>query len=101
GDLLQGRIFAPLGMKTARIISERDIVPNRASGYVLTEDGLKNQAWIHPSINTTVDGSLYLSAADYVKWDAGLSSGRLLPRSALDQMWTPGRLADGSPIGKI
>jgi CubicO group peptidase (beta-lactamase class C family) len=31
GDFLQERIFRPLGMKTARIISETDIVPNRAA----------------------------------------------------------------------
>ncbi len=33
GDVLQKRIFGPLGMKDARIISEVDIVPNRAAGY--------------------------------------------------------------------
>src|SRR5215204_5808755 len=33
GDFLQERVFRPLGMTTARVISESDIVPNRASGY--------------------------------------------------------------------
>src|SRR4051794_17114544 len=32
GDLLRERLFAPLGLRTARIISEADIVPNRADG---------------------------------------------------------------------
>ena len=32
GDFLQERVFQPLGMTTARIISEADIVPNRAAG---------------------------------------------------------------------
>jgi CubicO group peptidase (beta-lactamase class C family) len=35
GDFLQERVFQPLGMTTARIISESDIVPNRAGGYRL------------------------------------------------------------------
>jgi CubicO group peptidase (beta-lactamase class C family) len=99
GDLLRERIFTPLGMSTARIISERDIVPNRAAGYDLTKDGLKNQEWVSPSLNTTADGSLYLTALDYVKWDAGLRTERLLPKSALEQMWTAGKLADGSRAG--
>src|SRR5205807_6576766 len=33
GDFLQERIFRRLGMQTTRIISEADIVPNRAAGY--------------------------------------------------------------------
>jgi CubicO group peptidase (beta-lactamase class C family) len=32
GDYLTERIFKPLGMTTARVISESDIVPNRAAG---------------------------------------------------------------------
>ena len=33
GDVLAERVFKPLGMTTARVISEADIVPNRAAGY--------------------------------------------------------------------
>ena len=35
GDFLQERVFMPLEMSTARVISEADIVPNRAAGYRL------------------------------------------------------------------
>src|SRR5208283_2704619 len=55
GDFLQQRIFHPLGMQTTRIISEADIVPNRASGYRLVKRELKNQEWVAPAINTTAD----------------------------------------------
>ncbi len=100
GALLQEKIFKPLGMSTARVISERDIVPNRAAGYELTPTGLKNQRYVGPSLNSTADGSLYLSILDYVKWDAGLRSDRLLPQKELALTWTPGKLADGSPVGE-
>jgi CubicO group peptidase (beta-lactamase class C family) len=33
GDYLKERVFQLLGMRTARVISESDIVPNRAAGY--------------------------------------------------------------------
>ena len=98
GDLLREKIFAPLGMATARIISEADIVPNRAAGYRLVDGELKNQEWVSPSLNTTADGALYLTALDMAKWDAGLSSDKLLPRSALDLMWTPVKLNDGKTV---
>jgi hypothetical protein len=31
-------------------------------------------------MNTTADGSLYLTALDMIKWDAALASGRLLKK---------------------
>ncbi|HMC54751.1 MAG TPA: serine hydrolase, partial [Gemmatimonadaceae bacterium] len=43
GDFLQERVFKQLGMTTTRIISEADIVPNRAAGYRLVKSELKNQ----------------------------------------------------------
>src|SRR5205814_6441747 len=38
GDLLQKRVFAPLGMSHTRVISEADIIPNRAAGYRLRSE---------------------------------------------------------------
>ncbi|MDX2122650.1 MAG: serine hydrolase domain-containing protein, partial [Gemmatimonadota bacterium] len=46
GDFLQARIFRPLGMTTTRIITEADLVPNRAAGYRRVEGVLKNQEWV-------------------------------------------------------
>jgi CubicO group peptidase (beta-lactamase class C family) len=95
GDFLQERIFKPLGMNTARIISEADIVPNRAAGYRQEKGVLKNQPWVSPSMNTTADGSLYLTVLDLAKWDAALYTDKLLKKSTLDQMWTPVKLNNG------
>jgi CubicO group peptidase (beta-lactamase class C family) len=97
GDFLQQRIFQPLEMKTTRIISEADIVPNRAAGYRLVKGELKNQEWVAPMVNTTADGSLYFSILDLAKWDAALYGEKLLKRSSLDLMWTPVKLKDGRP----
>ncbi len=95
GDVLHDRIFAPLGMSTARIITEADIVPNRAAGYRMVNNEIKNQEWVSPSVNTTADGALYLTALDMAKWDAALYTERLLKRSSLEQMWTPVTLNNG------
>jgi len=95
GDFLQERVFKPLGMTTARVISEADIVPNRAAGYRLVNGELKNQNWVSPTLNTTADGALYLTVYDMAKWDAALYTEKLLKRSSLDQMWTAVKLNDG------
>lgn len=78
GDVLCERVFLPLGMKTARIISEEDIVPHRAAGYRLVGGQLKNQDWVAPQLNTTADGSLYFSVLDLVAWEKGLRTRAVL-----------------------
>ena len=96
GDQLKERIFEPLGMDTARIISESEIVPNRAAGYLPATSGHRNQAWVAPKLNTTADGSLYLTLRDYVKWDAALYTEKLLTNASLQEMWSPAKLNDGT-----
>jgi len=97
GDYLQERIFQPLGMTSTRIISDRDIIPRRASGYELVKEELKNQDWVSPTFNSTADGTLYFTVLDLEKWDAALYTEKLLKRSSLDQMWTVMKLNNGKP----
>lgn len=97
GDFLQERVFKPLGMSTTRIISEADIIPNRAAGYVLQNGQVKNQEWVSPSSNSTADGSLYFTILDLAKWDAALYTEKVLKKSSKREMWTPAALNDGKP----
>ena len=95
GDFLQERIFKPLGMNTARVISEADLIANRASGYRLVKGEVKNQDWVSPTLNTTADGALYMTALDMIKWDDALRNGKILKRTSLDEMWSPVKLNSG------
>jgi CubicO group peptidase (beta-lactamase class C family) len=95
GDFLQDRIFKPLGMTSTRIISDADIISNRAAGYRVVKGELKNQEWVSPTMNSTADGSLYLNIVDLAKWDAVLYTERLLKRESLEQMWKPAVLNSG------
>ncbi len=97
GDMLEARIFRPLGMQTTRILGEAEIIPNRSAGYRLVKGELKNQDWVSPLLNTTADGSLYFSILDLAKWDAALYTEKLLKRSSLEQMWTVVKLNNGQP----
>ncbi len=96
GDFLKERVFSPLGMESTRIISEADIVKNRAAGYTLKEEKLQNQEWVSPSLNTTADGSLYITALDMAKWDAALGAGRFLKPESYQAMWSPVKLQGGA-----
>jgi CubicO group peptidase (beta-lactamase class C family) len=95
GEFLRDRIFGPAGMTTTRIISEADIVPNRAAGYRLVEGKLQNQEWVSPSLNTTADGSLYFSVRDLTGWAIALNHQRFPSKAGLEAAWTPVRLNDG------
>ena len=94
-DILRERVFDPLGMRTARVISEADIVPNRAAGYRLVNGEWKNQEWVAPQINTTADGSLYLSVLDLIAWDKGLSARAILKPESWAKVFEPARLNSG------
>jgi D-alanyl-D-alanine carboxypeptidase len=98
GDLLKERIFTPAGMTTARIINEPDIVPRRAAGYQLVDKEIKNQDYVSPTLNTTADGSLYITIRDMVRWDAALRGEKLLTRAELRTMCTPTKLTSGFAV---
>ena len=95
GDYLHDKIFAPLGMASTRVISQRDIIPGRAAGYEIVGGQLKNQTWVSPSLDSTADGALYFNVVDLEKWDRALYGTTLLSRKSLDTMWTPFVLNDG------
>lgn len=97
GDILRRLIFGPLGMKI-RVISEADIMPNRAAGYRLVDKQVKNQEWVSPSLNTTADGALYLSVNDLAKWAVALNHRHVPNARVLDAAWTPARLNDGGTV---
>jgi CubicO group peptidase (beta-lactamase class C family) len=95
GDVLAERVFRPAGMKTARLISEADIVPNRAAGYRLVKGELKNQEWVSPTLNSTADGALYFSVRDLLAWDAAVQSRAILRPESWREILTPVTLATG------
>ena len=97
-EFLSERIFRPLAMTSTRLISDRDIIPNRAAGYEIDRnDEFKNQEWVSPTFNSTADGALYFNVLDLAKWDEALYGTKLLKQSSLDRIWTVYPLNDGKP----
>jgi CubicO group peptidase (beta-lactamase class C family) len=96
GDVLRERVFDPLGMGSATVISEENIVANRSAGYSRTKGELRNQEWVSPSLNTTADGGLYLSILDYLAWEAGIRTRKVLKPASWDAVFTPVKLQSGN-----
>jgi CubicO group peptidase (beta-lactamase class C family) len=89
-EFLEERLFGPLGMTTARVISESEIVTGRADGYELGEDkALRNQEWVAPTLNSLADGALYFTVRDLVAWDTALRERQFLKPASFEAWWTP------------
>jgi uncharacterized protein (TIGR03435 family) len=96
-DYLQEKIFRPWYMTATRLISEKEIIPDRAAGYEWVNGKLRNQEWVSPTFNSTADGTLYFNVLDLAKWDEALYGTSLLRQSSLDRIWTVFPLKDGNP----
>ena len=98
GDFLRERIFEPLGMRSTRLSDPKAVIPNRAAAYTLQNGGFANVP--HPTpLAGGGAGCLISTARDMARWDAALYTEKLLPREALMQMWTPGKLNNGTVTG--
>jgi len=76
----------------------RNWLPKWKTNGWQTESGeVKNQEWVSPSLNTSADGSLYLSLRDYVRWAMALDHGKLPDSTVLKMAWTPAPL-EGSGV---
>jgi len=94
-DYIRENIFEPLGMKTARIVSDADIVPNRVAGYRMSKDRILNQDWVSSTFNQTADGCYRLSLNDFLAWERGVQARALLKPESWSQIFTPVVLKSG------
>lgn len=94
-DFLRERILAPLEMTGVTVWEPRQVIPRRASGYILRDGKLYRN---RREIEYGLWNDLLLTTGDLVKLDAALYTEKLLKKSSLDQMWTPARLNSGEPV---
>lgn len=98
-ELIALRIATPAGMATLRPDNVYAIVPYRVRGYRRRGDGtLENCALVDTS-NKLPGGGWVATASDLILFARALMNGSLLPPEALERMWTPHRLRDGSATG--
>lgn len=95
GQVLEHRIFRPLGMDQTRMADPERIIPHRAAGYYVngTMD-LVNRDPTQTS-STLGAGGIVSSIHDMVKWDEALYGNQLFTEDSKQAMWTPAILPDG------
>jgi D-alanyl-D-alanine carboxypeptidase len=91
---LAERILQPLQMTNTRVNDFRDVIVKRAAGYTWEQSRLRNGEYHSPTLPYAA-GAIVSTVEDMAKWDAALSTEKLLKRSSLEQMWTPMKLSNG------
>jgi CubicO group peptidase (beta-lactamase class C family) len=96
--LLQARLFKPLGMTATHVRTDhRQVVSRRATAYRPGEAPgvylLNMSDW-----NQAGDGAVQSTVLDLARWDAELGHPKVLSKSLVQALRTPGRLSDGTPI---
>jgi D-alanyl-D-alanine carboxypeptidase len=95
-QFMKERIFEPLGLKETRYIDITEIIPNRATGYLLDDDNkLINGLFVSNFYSTTGDMGIITTAGDMAKWSIALDNEKILDKQTLQQMWQPAKLNNG------
>ena len=109
-EVLRDEIFVPLGMQDTGYDWSEPLLTRRASGYSRRDHGLVNARFLDMQQPYSA-GALYSTVGDLLTWDRALDADRVLPKTALDAMFTPFKNdyaygwsitpADKGPSGKL
>ena len=87
-ELLQDRIFKPVGMNESGYAHSEAIISQRAAGYERSNRGLQNARFYDMSIPFAA-GALFSTVGDLYLWDQALYGERLLPANLRDLLFKP------------
>lgn len=94
-EFVERTLLKEAGMEHSLYGNDMRVVPNRATPYLYTRNGIEN------AVNGNVQvafaaGALQSTAADFLRWHRTLLSGRLIKKETLQKAWTAHRLTDGT-----
>jgi len=87
-QLLQDRIFRPLGMKASGYTHSETVIAHRAAGYEHSPYGLQNARYYDMSVPFAA-GAVYSTVEDLNLWDQALYGEQLLPARLRDLLFKP------------
>lgn len=96
-DYVEQRIFAPLGMTRTMYCNSAEQVPRRANGYTV-QNGVIRRAPTNVHTWPFAAGSICSTAGDLVTWVRALHGGKVLSSRSYQEMITPAKLNDGTPL---
>ena len=85
-DFLRENIFVPLGMKDTGLDNVA-VLPRRAGHYTVTKTGIVNAYLVEAVMPNTAAG-IVSTTEDLLRWQLGLSAGKVLSPASLQKMST-------------
>jgi len=85
---LQERILTPANMKNSGLDRNKEIIENKANGYLKQLTGYMNEPYFY-MLNAFGAGDMYSTVEDLYLWDQALYSEKLLSKKYKDIMFTP------------
>ncbi|MBM4160324.1 MAG: tetratricopeptide repeat protein [Ignavibacteria bacterium] len=87
-QVLEERIFQPLGMKNSGYDLSAPVLTKRAAGYEKRSGGFVNASYVDMTLPYAA-GALYSTVEDLFLWDQALTTGRLLSKESVEALFTP------------
>lgn len=84
---LDNNIFLPLHMQNSGLDDYKTVLKNRASGYEIVDNQMKNSEFIHMSIPKGA-GSIFSTVEDLYLWVQSLITDKILNKSSLEKLFT-------------
>jgi len=103
-DFLQKNIAGPLGMTHTMFVSNRTIVPKRASGYMTVDNKTQNAEYAS-TLAPFGSGGITSNVIDILKLKEAFRPGKILKKESIDEMFAITKLNNGrdyiipGPIG--
>ena len=95
---LEARLFEPLGLQRTHYLRNGPLVPGRAEGYEVGEDGgFVNDEPLSMELPYAA-GSLGASVLDLLAWQRALAAGRAVSSAGYERMTALGSLVNGDPV---
>ena len=97
-EFLEARLFGPLGLERTHYLRNGPLVPGRAEGYEVGEDGgFVNDEPLSMELPYAA-GSLGASVLDLLAWQRALASGAAVSPAGYERMTARGSLVNEDPV---
>ena len=97
--LMINRIFKPIGMKNTRFLSQNDVIPNRAEGYIVDKEGHYKHNRRQWQFELTPHFGVMSTIDDMILYEQSLVKGDVITPAVLKEATAPYRVfsenADG------
>jgi CubicO group peptidase (beta-lactamase class C family) len=98
-DYLRDQVFQPARMTFIEDDNHYRIIPGRARGYRLADDGRLVNCGLADTSYKIPGGGMIARAEELVKFALALNNNQILKKETVQAMWTPQKLNNGSLTG--